>query len=511
MATSCLSSSEELIPKLFPLWCKNSGLDIKPHQTVGFKWVLERELAPKTGAPGGFLCDEMGLGKTILMIGNMVLTPKAPSQKTLIVLPKCLLEQWFNAILKFTGIKSLVFHGAKTSEIKPHDLENSWVVITTYGMVGIRKKSKKYDCPLWNVAWDRIIFDESHHLRNSKTSAFMGAQKLKSPIKWMVTGTPINNKKTDFYNQSVIQGSSSYFKPSIQSIREIIKDIVLKRTKKQVGIKLPEKNTHIIEVVSKSVEEDTLIRNIHNLMSFAPVTPQNVNSIIQNLGRMCQSVLPIFMLMRQSCILPTLAYSSLERRAIINDMSIDGFDSPPTNSKMSAVVNKIVENKNTRKGKLVFCLFMKEMDHLVSELKIKGFNPITINGGSTEKQRRAALQCGPSESEWTILAPKLPTHIGHIINTFLVPNVLIAQIQTSCEGLNLQHFSEIYFTTPHWNPAVENQAVARCHRIGQVKPVDVYKFVTVFDKKEDNDSISLDQYCIEVQNMKKKIAQDCGL
>ena len=310
MATSCLSSSEELIPKLFPLWCKNSGLDIKPHQTVGFKWVLERELAPKTGAPGGFLCDEMGLGKTILMIGNMVLTPKAPSQKTLIVLPKCLLEQWFNAILKFTGIKSLVFHGAKTSEIKPHDLENSWVVITTYGMVGIRKKSKKYDCPLWNVAWDRIIFDESHHLRNSKTSAFMGAQKLKSPIKWMVTGTPINNKKTDFYNQSVIQGSSSYFKPSIQSIREIIKDIVLKRTKKQVGIKLPEKNTHIIEVVSKSVEEDTLIRNIHNLMSVAPVTPQNVNSIIQNLGRMCQSVLPIFMLMRQSCILPTLAYSS---------------------------------------------------------------------------------------------------------------------------------------------------------------------------------------------------------
>ena len=55
MSNPCLESPMEFIPKLFPLWCKNSGLDIKSHQVEGFKWVLERELAPKTGAPGGFL------------------------------------------------------------------------------------------------------------------------------------------------------------------------------------------------------------------------------------------------------------------------------------------------------------------------------------------------------------------------------------------------------------------------------------------------------------------------
>ena len=511
MSNPCLESPMEFIPKLFPLWCKNSGLDIKSHQVEGFKWVLERELAPKTGAPGGFLCDEMGLGKTILMIGNMVLTPDAPNQKTLIVLPKCLIEQWFNAILKFTGIKSMVYHGAKAKNIKPHEFEESWIVITTYGMIAVRNESKKYKCPLWDIDWDRVIFDESHHVRNINTSVFKGAKKLKSPIKWMVTGTPINNRKTDFYNQSVIQGSSSHFKPSIESIKEIIKDIVLKRTKKQVGIKLPNKKTHIVEVSSKSVQEDNLIRNIHNLMSFAPVTPQNVNSIIQNLGRMCQSVLPVFMLMRQSCILPTLAYSSLERRAITNNISIEGLNPPSTNSKMSAVISKIVENKNTNKSKLIFCLFRKEMDYLSSELKMEGFNPVIINGSSTEKQRRSALQMGPTESEWKAINPNLPSDVTSIINEYLVPNVLIAQIQTSCEGLNLQHFSEIYFTTPHWNPAVENQAIARCHRIGQDKPVDVYKFITKFNNKEDDDSISLDQYCIEVQNMKEKIAKDCGL
>ena len=64
-------------------------------------------------------------------------------------------------------------------------------------------------------------------------------------------------------------------------------------------------------------------------------------------------------------------------------------------------------------------------------------------------------------------------NIAHLINSFLAPDVLIAQIQTACEGLNLQHFNEVYFTTPHWNPAVEDQSIARAHRIGQTSPVNV--------------------------------------
>ena len=87
-------------------------------------------------------------------------------------------------------------------------------------------------------------------------------------------------------------------------------------------------------------------------------------------------------------------------------------------------------------------------------------------------------------------------------------DVLILQIQTACEGLNLQHYAEIYFTTPHWNPAVEDQAIARAHRIGQKKPVNVYKFVTTFSKIDgESDQISLDQYCINVQNVKRKVQE----
>ena len=90
-----------------------------------------------------------------------------------------------------------------------------------------------------------------------------------------------------------------------------------------------------------------------------------------------------------------------------------------------------------------------------------------------------------------------------------------------CEGLNLQHFAEVYFTTPHWNPAVEDQAVARAHRIGQKDEVDVYRFMTTFKEPTKNDtirhhskfenSVSLDQYCIEIQKKKREKARECGL
>ena len=63
---------------LFGLWCNKYGLDIKSHQTDAISWILERELQPKLGSHGGFLCDEMGLGKTILMLAAMVLNPRQP-------------------------------------------------------------------------------------------------------------------------------------------------------------------------------------------------------------------------------------------------------------------------------------------------------------------------------------------------------------------------------------------------------------------------------------------------
>ena len=95
------------------------------------------------------------------------------------------------------------------------------------------------------------------------------------------------------------------------------------------------------------------------------------------------------------------------------------------------------------------------------------------------------------------------------LRPYLNPDVLILQIKSGCEGLNLQDYNQVYFVSPHWNPAVEDQAIARAYRIGQKKPVFVYKFITTInDARKTNinyNTSSLDQYCIAVQTFKRRI------
>ena len=146
-----------------------------------------------------------------------------------------------------------------------------------------------------------------------------------------------------------------------------------------------------------------------------------------------------------------------------------------------------MENRNNGKKKLVFCLFIKEMEFLAKRLNKLGISAQTVCGSTPKKLRKERLRAPEAGEDG--------------------PDVLLVQIQTACEGLNLQHISEVYFTTPHWNPAVEDQAVARAHRIGQKNTVDVFRFVSKFRNKTDENSVTLDEYCMEVQKKKREIAK----
>jgi len=129
----------------------------------------------------------------------------------------------------------------------------------------------------------------------------------------------------------------------------------------------------------------------------------------------------------------------------------------------------------------------------------------SIDGRTKIRDKKARVQPVIQEAEFRSVCKSwsaFPDEMFGLINNFLAPEVMIVQIQTACEGLNMQHFQEIYFTSPHWNPAVEDQAVARAHRIGQDKPVDVYRFVmNGFGRR----SISFEQYCLKIQERKREI------
>jgi len=143
-------------------------------------------------------------------------------------------------------------------------------------------------------------------------------------------------------------------------------------------------------------------------------------------------------------------------------------------SKIDSVVEKIKENQFSGGSKIVFCYFRSEMDKLEECLNVE-FIVEKIDGRCSKKKRNELL---------------LRRDI----------DVLLIQIQTGCEGLNLQQYSEVYFTSPHWNPAVEDQAIARAHRIGQTKKVKVYRFLSVL-----KDGCSLDSYCRLVQEVKRDL------
>ena len=187
--------------------------------------------------------------------------------------------------------------------------------------------------------------------------------------------------------------------------------------------------------------------------------------------------------------------------AMTNGLDFGG--SVNTHTKLTSISNHITDNK--KKGlKLVFTHYRDEIDRLKLLLARNGITSSVLDGRTKPKDRKNILKTGSFKgyAELALARTKLPYVLRHKIMSYLSPDVLLVQIKSGSEGLNLQSYSEVYFTSPHWNPAVEDQAVARAHRIGQTKNVNVYRFIT---KLACENTISLEEYCRVVQARKREL------
>jgi len=475
----------------FKKYLDRSNMDHKQYQYDGVRWILNNELStqPVCNIRGGFIADEMGLGKTIMMIGTMLCNFVA---KTLIVVPPVLIDQWYVQIYRTTGHKALIYHGDDKKQINLDELNRANIVITTYGAITLTKKQIKDDVEtlLHKVNWSRLIFDEAHHLRNSKTTRYIGAKMLTSRIRWLVSGTPIQNSKKDFYSLcSLLRLPASFYTES-DNLRILARAFILKRTKKQVGIQMTEVVVDKNMVGWQNSKEMELSEEIHSALAFSRVSVKKSDKLIVNSIK-GTGALALMLRARQSCIYPKLMAKRLDtmvKLGFLGDYSSykEAFDH---SSKLDSVINKILERKDNQCGKLIFCHFREEIDEIANRLKAGGMTKVVTFDGRTTAAKR-----------YDILNDK--------------NNALILQIQTGCEGLNLQeNYSEIYFISPHWNPSVEDQAIARCHRIGQTKPVYVERFeMCSFAPNEDEeqhvDTRTADNYVGSVQEGKRIIASE---
>jgi SNF2 family DNA or RNA helicase len=515
----------------FDEYITKSGLEPKKYQREGVEFCLRRESAAAGGGgggggggiTGGIIADEMGLGKTMVMMG-LILANLAAFKRTLIVMPVALVAQWVAQIKRTiidTGVKSdlvvFVFHGASAKRRVVlesrggggggDDSAPVWchrppknaatraidIVITTYGCVAMEEpaavsvsrapKKASTKAPVLSLLTfraDRVIFDEAHHLRNKSSRMFKGAMKVvvgaadatrRRPSVWIVTGTPIQNKISDLKSLCYILGFRMCDLMSEEKRRIIRDEYVLRRTKMSVGMVagVDASVDESVDVVDADAASDDLtcaprLQSLEHYKSNVPWSSESECDLSRDIHRKAMDTtdsaerLKLYTQMRQMCVLPSLLRGAGGDDAR-HGLSLDEFRvAVSKQSKMDRVVETMLAETavgaTVGRKSIVFCHFRREMTQLRDMLLRSGavvVGEVSIIDGSVSAKERGR-----------ILAAE--------------PTVLILQIRTCSEGLNLQSYSDVYFVSPHWNPCVEDQAIARCYRMGQTSQVRVFRF-----------------------------------
>jgi len=409
---------------------------ITPYQHTGLKWLVAREA--DVIHPGGFLCDEMGLGKTVQMLATMCVNPV----RTLIIVPKSIVSQWRDEIVRFTPHFSInVFDGPKRV------VTDADITIAPYSVLPTRVGQPI--CPLLRVKWDRVILDEGHEIRNRRSKTHIAACAIHARIRWIMTGTPIFNSMADFAS---LCGFLGHDRKDVQGIPTHYREkYVIRRTKLDVAehnkrLELPPCEFQNLEIEMYPEESDLYQEVFYRAQGVIQSVMKSENRAMHQM-----EILEALMRTRQALTWPQTYLDGIARQTETDPEQWAG------RSKKLETLIELIESHPAEKT-LVFYNFTGEMIEIKKRL---GQREVFRLDGSIGKFERDAAIAGFKNS----------THVP--------APVFLIQIKAGGVGINLQEATRVYITAPSWNPATELQAIARAHRTGQTRKVTVRRLVYI--------------------------------
>lgn len=419
--------------------------ELRPYQHTGYQWMqILDEISW-----GGCLADDMGLGKTLQAITFLAYVKQKYNHPTsLIVCPMSLIFNWENELKKFApDLKFHIFYGSDRVIDDTYYEEND-IIISTYGV--IRNEIER----LMKYEWEYVILDESQAIKNPDAISTKAVQLLKARNRFILSGTPLQNNTYDIYAQfnflnPGMLGAREFFRTEFANpidkngdkdtglyLRNLIKPFILRRTKGEVEMDLPDKTETILwcqmDKQQKSVYDE--YRDFYR------------NSVLQKIDKEGMSKSGIYILegllrLRQICDDPRL----------IKDSEIK----PTKGIKIKELVREIEENMGDHKM-LVFSQFTEMLALIRKELDGMGIQYCYLDGSTPAADRKKQVEFFQNNKE---------------IKVFLI------SLKAGGVGLNLTAADYVYIVDPWWNPAVEQQAIDRAHRIGQTHKIFAYRMI----------------------------------
>lgn len=434
---------------------------MRNYQKIGFKWFKTLSYY----GFGGILADEMGLGKTLETIAFLV--SEKGEKPSIVVAPTSLLYNWQSEIEKFAPeLRVLIMSGSKKyREELMDEIDESDIVITSYPLM--RRDIEEYE----NINFKYCILDEAQQIKNASSLNANSVKKIKAEGYFALTGTPMENSLTelwsifDFIMPGYLFSHNKFLKLyetpiiknddkiALEELNRHIKPFILRRLKKEVLKELPPKIEHKL-VVEMTEEQKKLYA------AYSNSAKNEINKEIEDKG-FNKSKIKIFSILtrlRQICCDPSVFVENFKGQS----------------GKMLALYDILDESINQGHKILLFSQFTSVLKNIIKMLDKNEMKYLYLDGNTKSEDRM-------------ILSKEFNN--GSI-------NIFLISLKAGGTGLNLTGADTVIHFDPWWNPAVEEQATDRAHRIGQKKTVEVIKLLC---------KGTIEEKIFNLQEQKKKI------